>query len=143
MPMNLEGPILYYRTDHLQKMRPSSRRPPLPMSRRAAKKLKACDSGVTPFVFARPEAGASLYVQQHAAQYRRQLYRERQIQSLLAAGQGKRSRPIAGCCATTARPGVVNYSFYQISALYRSGRAAMAFESSNELRTVMEGGRNG
>ena len=37
-------------------------------------------------------------------------------------------------------PGVVNYSFQQISALYRGGRAAMSFESSNELRTVMDGG---
>lgn len=37
-------------------------------------------------------------------------------------------------------PGVVNYSFQQLTELYRAGRSAMSFESSNEFPVVMEGG---
>jgi multiple sugar transport system substrate-binding protein len=49
MPMNIEGPILYYRTDILKKCGVE-----VPKTIRdveaAAKKLKACDSSITPFV---------------------------------------------------------------------------------------------
>ena len=61
--------------------------------------------------------------------------------SNLCSAQGKAALgTYAGLLRDFGPPGVVNYSFYQISSLYRAGRAAMAFESSNELRTVMDGG---
>lgn len=37
-------------------------------------------------------------------------------------------------------PGSVNNTFYQTTALFRDGRVAMNFESSNELNSAMEGG---
>jgi multiple sugar transport system substrate-binding protein len=37
-------------------------------------------------------------------------------------------------------PGVVNYSFYQITSLYKAGKAAISFGSSNEFGNIMEGG---
>ena len=34
----------------------------------------------------------------------------------------------------------MNYSFYQLTALYRAGRSAMSFQSSNEFPSIMQGG---
>src|SRR5579862_8766723 len=49
MPMNIEGPILYYRTDILKKC---GVEPPATIKdiEAAAKKIKACDPTITPFV---------------------------------------------------------------------------------------------
>ena len=49
MPMNIEGPILYYRTDILKKCgveKPAT----IKDVEAAAQKIKACDSTITPFV---------------------------------------------------------------------------------------------
>ena len=43
----------------------------------------------------------------------------------------------AGLLREDGPPGVVNYSFNQIDSLYRTGRAAMAFEASNELGSMV------
>ena len=56
-----------------------------------------------------------------------------------APDKGPRSRLYAGLLKDYGPPGVVNYTFNQISALYRTGRAAMAFESTNEFPAIMEG----
>ena len=137
--MNIEGPILYYRTDIFKKCgveKPAT----IKDVEAAAEKIKACDSTDHAVRLARPEARDRLHLQQHAAQYRRQLHRRTASPIFARRRARRRSTPTAGCCATIGPPGVVNYSFQQISALYRSGRAAMSFESSNELRTVMDGG---
>ena len=102
-------------------------------------KIKACDSTVTPFVSRglKPAIAYtfSMFLHNIGGSYMAN------GKSNLCSPKGKEAlEPIAGCCATIGPPGVVNYSFQQISALYRGGRAAMSFESSNELRTVMDGG---
>jgi multiple sugar transport system substrate-binding protein len=138
MPMNIEGPILYYRTDIFKKCgldQPAS----IKDVEAAAKKLKTCDSNVTPFVSRGLKA---------ALPYTFSNMLHNIGGSFMANGKSDLCSPKAKEALETysrllrdyGPPGVVNYSFYQISALYRSGRAAMAFESSNELRTVMEGG---
>jgi multiple sugar transport system substrate-binding protein len=138
MPMNIEGPILYYRTDIFRKCgleQPAT----IGDVEAAAKKLKACDGGVTPFVSRGLKA---------ALPYTFSNMLHNIGGSYIANGKSNLCSPKAKEALETysrllrdyGPPGVVNYSFYQISALYRSGRAAMAFESSNELRTVMEGG---
>jgi multiple sugar transport system substrate-binding protein len=138
MPMNLEGPILYYRTDLLKKC---GLEPPATIAdvEAAAKKLKACDSGVTPFV-SRGLKPALPYTFSNMLHNIGGSYIANG-KSNLCSPQGKEAlETYSRLLRDYGPPGVVNYSFYQISALYRSGRAAMAFESSNELRTVMEGG---
>ncbi len=70
MPMNIEGPVLYYRTDIFKKCGVDEAQDHLAMSRPRRKKIKACDGSDHAVRFARPEAGVRLYVQQHAAQYR-------------------------------------------------------------------------
>jgi multiple sugar transport system substrate-binding protein len=138
MPMNLEGPILYYRTDIFKKC---GLEPPATIAdvEAAAKKLKACDGGVTPFV-SRGLKPALPYTFSNVLHNIGGSYIANG-KSNLCSPQGKEAlETYSRLLRDYGPPGVVNYSFYQISALYRSGRAAMAFESSNELRTVMEGG---
>jgi multiple sugar transport system substrate-binding protein len=138
MPMNLEGPILYYRTDIFKKC---GVEPPATIGdvEAAAKKLKGCDGGVTPFV-SRGLKPALPYTFSNVLHNIGGSYIANG-KSNLCSPQGKEAlETYSRLLRDYGPPGVVNYSFYQISALYRSGRAAMAFESSNELRTVMEGG---
>jgi multiple sugar transport system substrate-binding protein len=138
MPMNIEGPILYYRTDIFKKCgleQPAT----IKDIEAAAKKLKACDSNVTPFV-SRGLKAALPYTFSNMLHNIGGSYMA-EGKSNLCSPKAKEALEIySRLLRDYGPPGVVNYSFYQISALYRSGRAAMAFESSNELRTVMEGG---
>lgn len=138
VPMNLEGPILYYRTDIFKKCgvdKPGT----IADVEAAAKKLKACDANVTPFV-SRGLKAAVAYTFSNVLHNMGGSYIANG-KSNLCSDKGKKAlETYSGLLRDFGPPGVVNYSFYQISALYRSGRAAMAFESSNELRTVMEGG---
>jgi multiple sugar transport system substrate-binding protein len=138
MPMNLEGPVLYYRTDLLKKCgveKPAT----IKDVQAAAAKLKACDSSVTPFV-SRGLKPAVAYTFSNLLHNIGASYIANGKSNLCSAKGKEALETYSGLLRDFGPPGVVSYSFYQISALYRSGRAAMAFESSNELRTVMEGG---
>jgi multiple sugar transport system substrate-binding protein len=138
MPMNIEGPILYYRTDIFQKCgveRPAT----IKDVEAAAQKLKACDSSITPFV-SRGLKPAVAYTFSNMLHNIGGSYMADGKSNLCSAKGKEALETYSDLLRDYGPPGVVNYSFYQISALYRSGRAAMAFESSNELRTVMDGG---
>ncbi|WP_024508183.1 sugar ABC transporter substrate-binding protein [Bradyrhizobium sp. ARR65] len=138
MPMNIEGPVLYYRTDIFKKCgvdQPKS----IADIETAAKKIKACDPSITPFV----SRGLK-----PALPYTFSNFLHNMGGSYMVDGKSALCTPKGKAALDTysrllrdyGPPGVVNYSFPQISALYRAGRAAMDFEASNELRTVMEGG---
>ncbi len=138
LPLNVEGPVLYYREDVLQRCGVA-----LPKSLSeldaAAAKLKACDANITPFVSRGLKPAApftfSVFLHNHGGSY----MKDRKSQLCSPAGQaalGQYSRLLKDF----GPPGVVNYSFPQISSLYKEGRAAMAFESSNELHNLMDGG---
>jgi multiple sugar transport system substrate-binding protein len=138
VPMNIEGPILYYRTDILKKCGVG-----IPKTIKdveaAAKKLKACDPSITPFV-SRGLKPAVAYTFSNMLHNIGGSYMANG-KSNLCSSKGKEAlETYSGLLRDYGPPGVVNYSFPQISALYRSGRSAMSFESSNELRTVMDGG---
>lgn len=138
LPLNIEGPVLYYRKDLLQKCGV-----PLPKSlgelEGAAAKLKACDPAITPFVSRGLKPAApftfSVFLHNHGGSY----MKDRKSQLCSPAGQAALGQ-YAKLLKDYGPPGVVNYSFPQISSLYREGRAAFAFESSNELHNVMDGG---
>ncbi|MDQ8728465.1 sugar ABC transporter substrate-binding protein [Bradyrhizobium sp. LHD-71] len=138
MPMNIEGPILYYRTDIFKKCgieAPAT----IKDLEAAAQKIKSCDSAVTPFV-SRGLKPAVAYTFSNVLHNVGGSYIV-DGKSNLCSPKGKEAlESYSRLLRDFGPPGVVNYSFQQISALYRSGRAAMSFESSNELRTVMEGG---
>jgi multiple sugar transport system substrate-binding protein len=138
MPMNIEGPILYYRTDIFQKCgvaKPET----IKDIEAAAKKIKACDSSITPFA-SRGLKPALPYTFSNMLHNIGGSYMADGKSSLCSPKSKEALDIYSSLLRDYGPPGVVNYSFYQLSALYRSGRAAMNFESSNELRTVMEGG---
>jgi multiple sugar transport system substrate-binding protein len=138
MPMNIEGPILYYRTDIFKKCgveKPAT----IKDIESVAQKLKACDGSITPFV-SRGLKPAVAYTFSNMLHNIGGSYIANGKSDLCSAKGKEALDTYSRLLRDFGPPGVVNYSFYQISALYRSGRAAMAFESSNELRTVMEGG---
>lgn len=138
VPLNIEGPVLYYRKDLFQKcgvQLPKS----LPELEAVAAKLKACEPGVTPFVSRGLKPALpftySVFLHNLGGDY----MKDGKSQLCSKAGQDSMAL-YAKLLKDYGPPGVVNYSFYQISGLYREGKAAMAFESSNELRSVMDGG---
>ncbi|WP_298214561.1 sugar ABC transporter substrate-binding protein [Acidovorax sp.] len=138
IPLNVEGPVLYYRKDIFQKCGvalPKS----LPDLDAVAAKLKACEPGVTPFVSRGLKPALpftySVFLHNMGGDYMKD------GKSQLCSKESQASLDLyAKMLKDYGPPGVVNYSFYQISSLYREGKAAMAFESSNELRSVMDGG---
>jgi multiple sugar transport system substrate-binding protein len=46
----------------------------------------------------------------------------------------------AGLLRDFGPPGVINYTYYQDSSVYREGRVVMEYEATNELGPAMEGG---
>jgi multiple sugar transport system substrate-binding protein len=138
VPLNVEGPVVYYRKDVFQKCGvafPKS----LAELETVSAKLKSCEPGVTPFVSRGLKPAApftfSVFLHNMGGQYMRD------GKSQLCSKEGQAALDLySRLLKNYGPPGVVNYSFYQISSLFKDGRAAMGFESSNELRNVMEGG---
>lgn len=138
IPMNVEGPVLYYRKDLLRKCGLA-----LPESltglEAVAAKLKRCEPGITPFVSRGLKPALpfthSVFLRNMGGQY----MKDGRSQLCSQAGQASLAL-YARLLRDYGPPGVVNYNFYQISSLYKEGKAAMAFESSNELRNMMDGG---
>ena len=138
VPMNIEGPLLYYRTDLFRKCgieKPAT----LDDLLAAAKKLKTCDGGIAPFV-TRALKPTVAYTFSNLMHNVGGSYIANGKSNLCSADDKHALDLYSGLLRDYGPPGVANYSFYQTSALYRSGRVAMAFESSNELHTMMEGG---
>ena len=138
VPLNIEGPVLYYRKDLFAKCGVALPRSLTELDAVAAK-LKACDAGVTPFVSRGLKPALpftySVFLHNMGGSY------IKGGKSQLCSKEGQASLDLyAKMLKDYGPPGVVNYSFYQISGLYKEGKAAMAFESSNELSSVMDGG---
>jgi multiple sugar transport system substrate-binding protein len=138
MPMNIEGPVLYYRTDIFKKCGVDEPKTVADVEA-AAKKIKTCDSSITPFV-SRGLKPALPYTFSNLLHNMGGSYIIDGKSALCSTRDKQALETYSRLLRDYGPPGVVNYSFPQISALYRAGRAAMAFEASNELRTVMEGG---
>jgi multiple sugar transport system substrate-binding protein len=138
VPLNVEGPVVYYRKDVFQKCGVAFPKTLAELEAVSAK-LKTCEPGVTPFVSRGLKPAApftfSVFMHNMGGQY------VRGGKSQLCSKEGQAALDLyAKLLKDYGPPGVVNYSFYQISSLFKEGRAAMGFESSNELRNVMEGG---
>ena len=138
IPLNIEGPVVYYRKDLFQKCGVSFPKTLAELETVSAK-LKTCEPGVTPFVSRGLKPALpftySVFLHNMGRQY------TKGGKSQLCSKEGQASLDLyAKMLKDYGPPGVVNYSFYQISGLFKEGKAAMAFESSNELRTVMDGG---
>ena len=138
MPLNIEGPVIYYRKDIFQKCGVSF---PATLDdlEPAAKKLKACDPSVTPFV-SRGLKDAVAYTFSNVMHNMGGTYMRDGKSDLCSAPDKASLELYGGLLKNYGPPGVVNYTFNQIDSIYRTGRAAMAFESQNELSSMLEGG---
>ena len=138
MPLNVEGPIVYYRMDILSRCGVKFPRNLTDLPEVLAK-IKACDPNVSPFVTrglkpALPYTFAG-FIHNMGGTY------IRDGKSQMCSAENKAAIQLyAGLLKDYGPPGVVNYSFYQITSLYRAGKAAISFGSSNEFGNVMEGG---
>lgn len=137
VPLNIEGPLLYYRTDVFEQCgldAPST----LESLKDIASKLKAC-TDITPFA-SRGLAPALPYTFSGVLRSLGGSYMKDGKSSLCSPESKNAIDFYASLLKEYGPPGVVNYSFQQLTALYRSGRSAMSFESSNEFSAIMEGG---
>lgn len=138
IPANVEGPVIYYRKDLFAKCGVAF---PTELTKlpEAAKAIKGCEGGVTPFV-SRGLRDAVAYTYSNVVHNMGGRYMKDGKSDLCSAPNKAALGLYAGLLKEYGPPGVVNYTFNQISALYRTGRAAIAFESTNEFPAVMEGG---
>ncbi|MBO0904712.1 ABC transporter substrate-binding protein [Jiella sonneratiae] len=140
IPLNIEGPLLYYRTDLFEKCGVDAPKS-IEDIQKAAEKIKGCSdaSNVTPFASRGLKPALpytfSNFLHNEGGEYMKD------GKSALCSDAGKKAlSTYANLLKDYGPPGVVNYSFYQLTSLYRAGRAAMSFQSSNEFPSVMEGG---
>ena len=138
IPLNIEGPVLYYRTDIFEKC---GVQPPATIAdiETAAKTIKECDSTITPFA----SRGLKPALPYTFSNFLHNMGGEYMVdgKSNLCSAEGKAAlETYANLLKNYGPPGAVNYSFYQLTSLYRAGRSAMSFQSSNEFPSVMEGG---
>ena len=138
IPLNIEGPALYYRTDIFSKCHVS---PPKTLADidAAAAKIKACDPSIIPFATRGLKPALpytfSAYLHNMGGSYMKN------GESNLCSPSGKKAlKGYADLLRKYGPPGAVNYTFYQLTALYRAGRSAMSFESTNEFPSIMKGG---
>lgn len=135
IPLNLEGPLLYYRTDIFEKCgldAPSS----LEGVMAAAEKISRCENSVVPFT-SRGLRPAIAYTFSNVLHNMGGRYVADGKSALCSPAAQKAIGFYADLLREFGPAGSASHSFYQVASLYRSGRAAMAFESSNELRTIM------
>ena len=138
IPANVEGPVIYYRKDVFAKCGvafPAT----LGALPDAAKAIKACEGGITPFV-SRSLRDAVAYTYSNVVYNVGGQYIKAGKSDLCSVPNKAALGLYAGLLKDCGPPGVVNYTFNQISSLYRTGRATVAFESTNEFPAMMEGG---
>lgn len=138
MPLNIEGPLLYYRTDVFEECDVAAP-DTLDALTEAAARIAECKPDMTAFA-SRGLKPALPYTFSNFLHNQGGSYME-DGKSALCSDAGKAAIDgYASLLKEYGPPGVVNYSFYQLTSLYRAGRAAMSFQSSNEFPAVMEGG---
>lgn len=139
IPLNIEGPVIFYRKDVFAKCGvalPKKLDDLLP----AAQKLKACDPAITP-ITTRGLKGALPYTFSNVLHNLGGDYMSKDRKSALCSKEGQAAIGLYATLLKDYGPaGATNVNFYQNTSLYREGKAAMSFESSNELRSVMDGG---
>ncbi|PWW00259.1 carbohydrate ABC transporter substrate-binding protein (CUT1 family) [Hoeflea marina] len=137
MPLNIEGPLLYYRTDLFEKCGIDAPAKLEDLTAISAK-LKDCAPDVTPFATRGLKPALpytfSAFLHNMGGSYMKD------GKSNLCSAESKAAIGLyASLLKDFGPPGAVNYSFYQLTSLYREGKSAMSFQSSNEFSSIMEG----
>lgn len=138
IPLNVEGPVLFYRKDVFKELGLQAPKT-LAELEAACKVIKAKKPDMIPF------ASRGL---KPALPFTYSVFLHNMGSEYVVKGKSNFSAPAskkaAELYATLLRdygpPGAINNTFYQTTALFRDGKAAMAFESTNEFNSMMEGG---
>ena len=139
IPLNVEAPVIWYRKDVFARCGvapPKSLDDLMP----AAKKIKACDASLIPFT-SRGLRAALPYTFSNFLHNAGGDYLGANRKAQLCSKEGQAAIGLyANLLKDYGPPGAINVNFYQNISAFHEGKAAMAYESSNELHTVMEGG---
>jgi len=136
LPINVDGPVLYYRKDILTECGQTipAKINGLPT---LFSKLKACKSAIVPFASRGLKAAApytfSAFLHNMGGEYRKDGKPQ-----LCSTADKEALRMYTDILRKYGPPGVINANFYQVADLFRSGRAAMAFESVNQLEYILK-----
>jgi len=136
IPLNIEGPVFYYRTDILERC---SVQPPTTLEEieTAAQAIRACDPDIVPFA-SRGLAPAVAYTLSNFLHNAGATYLDEDGRSNLCSDAAVGAIDLYSRLLRDYGPeGVVNYSFYQLTTLTGEGRVAMSFMSSNEFGNIM------
>lgn len=139
LPINVEGPVLYYRTDLFEQW---GLTPPTTMDEllATAEAIKGRTADVTPITL----RGASAALPFTFGPFLHGTGLEWTNDQGAPTFDDPRAARAIDQYATLAReygpPGVINYSFTESSTLFAQGKAAMELESSNELNSVIDPG---
>ena len=137
IPLNIEGPIVYYRKDVFQKC---AIQPPASLDAlmQAAAALHKCEPTMIPWA-TRGLKPALPYTFSNVLHNFGTDYMDAAGKPDLCAPAGVKAIAwYADMLRQYGPPGAVNNSFLQTRELYGQGRAAMAFESSNEFGEMMK-----
>lgn len=137
IPVNIEGPLLYYRTDIFEECgleQPSS----LEGLEDMAAELAECRPDMIPWA-SRGLAPALPYTFSNFLHNFGGEYQDADGMSNLSSPEGIAAIELYARLMREYGPdGGINYSFPQLTAVNTNGQAAMVFESSNEFGKVME-----
>jgi len=137
LPVNVEGPVLYYRTDVFEAL---GLEPPATMDdlAAAAATIKEQQPDITPITL----RGAAAALPFTFGPFLHGTGLEWTDESGAPNFDDPRAVEAIDQYATLAReygpPGVINYSFTESSTLFAQGKAAMELESSNELNSLVD-----
>ncbi|HEX4260566.1 MAG TPA: sugar ABC transporter substrate-binding protein [Acetobacteraceae bacterium] len=135
IPLNIEGPILYYRRDVFTKCTVGSPAT-LDALMQAAAAIRKCEPRTAAWV-TRGLKPALAYTFSNVLHNFGADYVDASGKPALCSPAAVRAVAwYAGMLRRYGPPGAVNDSFLQIRELYGQGRAAMAFESSNEFGEI-------
>lgn len=136
IPLNIEGPVLYYRTDVFEEC---GLQPPSSLAdlETLAMAIQECDVDIIPFA-SRGLAPAVAYTLSNFLHNYGADYLNDNGRSNLCSPQAVEAIDLYSRLLRDYGPdGVVNYTFYQLTSLLGEGRVAMSFSSSNEFANIM------
>lgn len=136
IPLNIEGPVLYYRKDILAACHLDAPKTLQDLADTAAK-LKACKPDMVPFASRGLLPALSYTAVPFFFNMGGNFDRLEQRQAYCTPTGEHALQMYSDLIGKYGPPGVSNYTFYQVTEIMGQGRAAMSFEASNEFGKVM------
>jgi len=139
IPLNVEAPVIFYRKDVFKKCGVSM---PATLDglQAVAEKLKACNPAMVPWT-TRGLKAALPYTYAGFLHNFGGDYLDKSRKPALCSKQAQAATTLyANLLKNYGPPGAINNNFYQNVSLYHEGKAVMAFDASNELHRINEGG---